>query len=81
MIGDTIEAVPGSPLPAFIVTYKNIEKLVYVKDNKILIQSLTTRASAFIYTYMADRHILLQISSPMQVCITQLIQFSIVLYN
>lgn len=69
IIGEQIEAIPGSPIPAFIVTNKNVEKLVYVKDNKILVRSLTTRASSFIYTYMADRHILLQISSPIQVCI------------
>ncbi|KAL4149129.1 hypothetical protein QTP88_003140 [Uroleucon formosanum] len=66
MIGDKIKAIPGSPIPAFIVTIKNVEKLIYVKENKILVRSLTTRSSSFIYTYMADRHILLQISSPMQ---------------
>jgi len=81
MIGDKIEAIPGSPIPAFIVTNKNVEKLVYVKENKILVRSSTSRSSSFIYTYMADRHILLQISSPMQVCITQFIQFVIVLYD
>lgn len=70
IIGDKIEAIPGSPIPAFIITNKNVEKLVYVKENTIHVRSLTKRSSSFIYTYMADRHILLQISSPMQVCIT-----------
>lgn len=51
-----------------MVTNKNVEKLVYVKDGKIDVRTLTTRASPFIYTYMADRHILLQVSSPAQVC-------------
>lgn len=70
IIGDKIEAIPASPIPAFIVTKSNVEKLVYVKEDKIHLRSLTTRSSSFIYPYMADRHILLQISSPMQVCIT-----------
>ncbi|VVC41234.1 Hypothetical protein CINCED_3A015652 [Cinara cedri] len=64
--GDQIKAIPGSPIPAFIVTNKNVEKLVYTKENKVHIRSLKSRASLFIYTYMADRHILLQISSPTQ---------------
>ncbi|XP_025197839.1 ER membrane protein complex subunit 1 isoform X2 [Melanaphis sacchari] len=66
IIGDNIEAIPGSPIPAFIITNKNVEKLIYVKDNTIHTRSLTKRSSPFIYTYMADRHILLQISSPVQ---------------
>jgi len=70
IIGDKIEAIPGSPIPAFIIINKNVEKLIYIKENTIQIRSLTKRSSSFIYTYMADRHILLQISSPMQVCTT-----------
>lgn len=66
--GDEINAIVGSPIPAFVITNKNVDKLVYIKDNKVHIRSLTTRASSFIYTYMADRHILLQVSSPSQVC-------------
>lgn len=65
--GDEINAIFGSPIPAFVITNKNVDKLVYIKDNKIHTRSLTTRASSFIYTYMADRHILLQVSSPSQV--------------
>lgn len=68
-----IKAVPGSPIPAFIITKNNVEKLVYIKDNQSYSRSLTTRASLFIYTYIADRHILLQVTSPTQVCIVKLI--------
>lgn len=70
--GDKIKAVPGSPIPAFIITNNNVEKLVYIKNNKSYTRSLTTKTSLFIYTYMADRHILLQVSSPTQVCIIKL---------
>lgn len=66
--GDQIKSIPGSPIPAFIVTNKNVEKLIYIKDNKVYTRVLILRASLYIYTYMADRHILLQISSPAQVC-------------
>jgi len=66
--GDQIKTVPGSPIPAFIITKNNLEKLVYIKDNQSYTRSLTRRASLFIYTYMADRHILLQVTSPTQVC-------------
>lgn len=51
-----------------MVTNKNVDKLIYVKDSKIYVRTLATRTSPFIYTYMADRHILLQVSSPSQVC-------------
>ncbi|XP_050436738.1 ER membrane protein complex subunit 1 isoform X2 [Adelges cooleyi] len=64
--GNQIKAVPGSPIPAFIVKDKNIKKLVYVKNNSAHIKTLSKTASPFIYTYMADRHILLQVSSPAQ---------------
>lgn len=67
--GDQIKAIPGSPIPAFIVTNKNVDKLIYIKENKVYTRSLTTKASSFIYTYMADRYILLQVFSPSQVCI------------
>lgn len=70
--GDQVKPVPGSPIPAFVIKNKNIEKLIYVKDNKANIRSLTTRSSSYIYTYMADRHILLQVSSPTQVCMITL---------
>lgn len=73
--GDQIKAIPGSPIPAFIIINKNVEKLVYTKENKIHIRSLKTRTSLFIYTYMADRHILLQISSPTQVCDSYIVNF------
>lgn len=74
--GSQIKSIPGSPIPAFIVTNKNIEKLIYIKENKVYTRNLTIKASLFIYTYMADRHILLQISSPAQVC---KIQFKLIL--
>lgn len=73
--GNQIKAVPESPIPAFIITNNNVEKLVYIKENKVHIRSLNSRASLFIYTYMADRHILLQISSPAQVCNSHLVIF------
>lgn len=75
--GDLIKAIPGSPIPAFVVTNKNLEKLIYVKDNKVHIRTLTIRTSPFIYSYMADRHILLQISSPAQVRNVQFMYFYI----
>lgn len=64
---ESIEAIPNSPIPAFIIKNKNVEKIVYIKDNKAYTQTLSKGASPFIYTYMADRHILLQVSSPAQV--------------
>lgn len=67
--GDQIKAIPGSPIPAFIIINKNVEKLIYIKDNQAYTRFLTTKSSSFIYTYMADRHILLQVFSPAQVCI------------
>lgn len=73
--GGQIKAILGSPIPAFTITNSNVEKLVYVKDNTVHIRSLTTKASSFIYTYMADRHILLQVFSPTQVCSIKYIQF------
>lgn len=77
--GDRIKAVPGSPIPAFVITNKNLEKIVYIKDNTVYTRSLTTRALPFIYTYMADRHILLQVSSPAQVCISFELRFYLML--
>lgn len=66
--GNQIKAIPGSPIPAFSILNKNVEKLLYIKDNTVHIRSLTAKGSSFIYTYMADRHILLQVFSTTQVC-------------
>lgn len=74
--GDQIKAIPGSPIPAFSILNKNVEKLLYIKDNTVHIRSLTTKGSSFIYTYMADRHILLRVFSTAQVCYIK-IQLSI----
>ncbi|XP_050532938.1 ER membrane protein complex subunit 1 isoform X2 [Daktulosphaira vitifoliae] len=63
---ENIKAIPGSPIPAFIIKNNNIKKIVFIKDNKAYTQTLSRGASPFIYTYMADRHILLQVSSPAQ---------------
>lgn len=78
-----IKAIQGSPIPAFTITNNNIENLVYIKDNAVHIRSLTTKASSFIYTYMADRHILLQVFSPTQVCNIKyiLFLFGLITYN
>lgn len=73
--GGQIKAIQGSPIAAFTVTNNNVEKLVYIKDNTVHIRSLTTKGSSFIYTYMADRHILLQVFSPTQVCNIKYILF------
>lgn len=79
--GDQIRAIPGSPIPAFIVTNKNVQQLIYIKESQVQIKTLKTRASLFLYPYMADRHILLEISSPSQVCNNLIVKFFLIFLN
>lgn len=80
MNGGQVKAIAGSPIPAFIVTNKNVQQLIYIKESKVQIRSLKTRASLFLYPYMDDRHILLQISSPTQVRNSLIVKFFFLMF-